>query len=101
MKVLVACANGSGTSLMMMKTVEKSFKKLNIPLTGINHTNLAEGKSTATQYDAVFTPLNFLDMFEEAKAKGVTIVGVKNVMSEKEITQRIQDETDFVEKYAK
>lgn len=40
-------------------------------------------------------------MFEDAAKKGVTVVGVKNVMSDKEITQRIVDETDFEEKYKK
>jgi PTS system ascorbate-specific IIB component len=101
MNILVSCANGSGTSLMMMKSVEKSMKKLGIPVSKINHTSIAEGKSTASQYDAVFTPLNFVDMFEYAAKKGVTVVGVKNVMSDKEITQRIVDETDFEEKYKK
>lgn len=101
MNILVSCANGSGTSLMMMKSVEKSMKKLGIPVSKINHTSIAEVKSTASQYDAVFTPLNFVDMFEDAAKKGVTVVGVKNVMSDKEITQRIVDETDFEEKYKK
>lgn len=101
MNILVSCANGSGTSLMMMKSVEKSMKKLGIPVSKINHTSIAEGKSTASQYDAVFTPLNFVDMFEDAAKKSVTVVGVKNVMSDKEITQRIVDETDFEEKYKK
>lgn len=101
MNILVSCANGSGTSLMMMKTVEKSMKKLGIPLTKIAHTSIAEGKSTAAQYDAVFTPLNFVDMFVDAEKKGVTVVGVKNVMSEKEITQRITDETDFEARFKK
>ena len=101
MNILVSCANGSGTSLMMMKSVEKSMKKLGIPVSKINHTSIAEGKSTASQYDAVFTPLNFVDMFEDAAKKGVTVVGVKNVMSDKEITQRSVDETDFEEKYKK
>ena len=101
MNILVSCANGSGTSLMMMKSVEKSMKKLGIPISKINHTSIAEGKSTASQYDAVFTPLKFVNMFEDASKKGVTVVGVKNVMRDKEITQRIIDETDFEEKYKK
>ena len=101
MNILVSCANGSGTSLMMMKSVQKSMKKLDIPVSRIEHTSIAEGKSTAAQYDAVFTPLNFVDMFADAEKKVVKVVGVKNVMSDKEITQRIIDETDFEEKYKK
>lgn len=101
MNILVSCANGSGTSLMMMKSVEKAMKKLGIPISNINHISIAEGKSTAGQYDAVFTPLNFVDMFDDAAKKGVKVIGVKNVMSDKEIMQRVIDETDFQEKYVK
>lgn len=32
MRILVSCANGSGTSLMMMRSVEKAMKELNIQL---------------------------------------------------------------------
>ncbi|MBP1043507.1 PTS sugar transporter subunit IIB [Vagococcus sp. BWB3-3] len=98
MRVLVACANGSGTSLMMKKSVEKALKELGFHITNIHHCAISEGKSTATQYDVVFTPMNFLNMFDNAKKKGVTIVGVKNVMSSKEVVERV-NETDLAEKF--
>lgn len=98
MRVLVACANGSGTSLMMKKSVEKALKELGFHITNIHHCAISEGKSTATQYDVVFTPMNFLSMFDNAKKKGVTIVGVKNVMSSKEVVERV-NETDLAEKF--
>ncbi|GAB2027508.1 PTS sugar transporter subunit IIB [Lactovum odontotermitis] len=101
MRVLVSCANGSGTSLMMLKTVEKVLKNLNIEVTQSNHCSISEGKSSVGQYDAVFTPLNFLDMFAEAKKKGIIVVGVKNVLSVKEITERVVNETNLVERFAK
>ena len=96
MNILVSCANGSGTSLMMMRSVQKAFKRLNIPIAKIEHTNLAEGKSTAKQYDMVFTTTNFVDMFKDAQDKGVLVIGVKNVMSDKEVEQRVREETDLV-----
>lgn len=96
MNVLVSCANGSGTSLMMMKSVKKAFGRLNIPISKIEHTSIAEGTSTAKQYDIVFTPKNFLNMFEDAKAKGITVIGVKNVLSDKEIEQHIREDTNLV-----
>ena len=86
MKILVSCANGSGTSLMMMRSVQKAFKRLNLPITQIEHTNLAEGKSTAKQYD----------MVKDAKEKGVQVIGVKNVMRDKEVEQRVREDTDLV-----
>ena len=63
MNILVSCANGSGTSLMMMKSVEKAMKKLGIPITKINHTSIAEGKSTATQYDLNYSYFSLKDYF--------------------------------------
>lgn len=96
MNILVSCANGSGTSLMMMKSVQKAFRRLNIDITKIEHTSIAEGTSTAKQYDIVFTPKNFLNMFDDAKDKGITIIGVKNVMSDKEIEEHVRNETDLV-----
>lgn len=98
MRVLVACANGSGTSLMMMKSVEKALKAEGFNITNIHHCAISEGKSTAKSYDVVFTPMNFVNMFDSAKEKGITIIGVKNVMSPKEITQRVQ-ESDLAEKF--
>lgn len=84
LKILVSCANGAGTSLMMKMRVEKAVKDLNIPVQTIHHCSLSEGKSAATQYDVVFCPLNFISMFEDAKKKGIHIVGMKNVLSDKE-----------------
>ncbi|MBM6739510.1 PTS sugar transporter subunit IIB [Enterococcus gallinarum] len=91
MRVLVSCANGSGTSLMMMRSVEKALKAEGINITMIHHCAISEGKSTAKNYDVVFTPMNFIHMFDQAKDKGVTIIGVKNVMSPKEITERARE----------
>ncbi|MGY3765746.1 PTS sugar transporter subunit IIB [Vagococcus vulneris] len=94
MRILISCANGSGTSLMMMRSAEKAMKDLGIKITKIHHCSISEGKSSATQYDVVFTPVNFLSMFDQAVKKGVTVVGIKNVMSAKEIGEKFS-ETDL------
>lgn len=94
MRILVSCANGSGTSLMMMRSVEKAMKELDVPITKIHHCAISEGKSSASQYDVVFTPVNFLGMFDQAQKKGVTVIGIKNVMSPKEISEKFA-ETDL------
>ncbi|MFI3621159.1 PTS sugar transporter subunit IIB [Vagococcus fluvialis] len=91
MRVLISCANGSGTSLMMMRSAEKAMKDLGINITKIHHCSISEGKSSASQYDVVFTPVNFLNMFDQAIKKGVTVVGIKNVMSHKEISEKFQE----------
>lgn len=100
MRVLVSCANGSGTSLMMMRSVEKALKAEGFHITNIHHCAISEGKSTAKSYDVVFTPMNFVNMFDGAKDKGVTVIGVRNVMSPKEITERV-NESDLKERFIK
>ncbi|EMF0080143.1 PTS sugar transporter subunit IIB [Enterococcus hirae] len=91
MRILVSCPNGSGTSLMMMRSVEKAMKELGVSITKIHHCAISEGKSSATQYDVVFTPVNFLNMFIQAKKKGITVIGIKNVMSAKEIGEKFAE----------
>jgi len=91
MNILVSCANGSGTSLMMKMTVQKVIKKLNLKVTKIHHCSLSEGKSSASKYDVVFCPLNFVDMFKDAVAKGVIVIGLRNVMSVDEMEAKMKE----------
>ncbi len=91
LNVLVACANGAGTSLMAKLTAEKVFKTLNVPIGRIHHCSLSEGKGMAGQFDVVFCPLNFANMFEDAKASGTAIIGLKNVLSPKEMEEKLKE----------
>jgi PTS system ascorbate-specific IIB component len=100
MKVLVSCANGAGSSLLMKMNVMKVFKKLDIPVQQIHHCSLSEGKSSATKFDVVFCPLNFLSMFKDAIDKGTLVIGLRNVMGEQEATEKIIA-AGLVEKYKK
>lgn len=84
-KILCACANGSGTSLMMQMTVEKVAKKLGMDVSNVHHCALSEGTSTAPNYDIVCFPRNFENMFQGVKDKTI-LVPLRNVMSEDEIT---------------
>lgn len=91
LKILVACANGAGTSLMMKLTTEKVIKKLGLKVSTIHHCSLSEGKSAAMQYDLVLCPLNFVSMFGDAQKKGVKVVGLKNVLSAQEMETKLKE----------
>jgi PTS system ascorbate-specific IIB component len=97
LKILVACANGAGTSLMMKMSVEKAAGELGLPVEKIHHCAMAEGKSSASQYDIAFVPLNFVDMFKSASEEGTVIIGLRNVLSADEVKEKLQ-QTDFVPK---
>lgn len=91
MRVLVSCANGSGTSLMMKGKVEQALQELNVHIDNIHHCAIAEGKATAHQYDVVFCSSNFVELFEDAAAQGVLILGMKNILSVDEAKLRIRE----------
>jgi ascorbate PTS system EIIB component len=91
LRILVACANGAGTSLMMKMTAEKVLRDLNITDSNIHHCPLSEGISSADKYDVVFVPLNFYHMYDAAIAKGVTVIGLKNVLSKDEMKTRLTE----------
>lgn len=90
MKILVSCANGSGTSLMLSMTVKKAFLKLGVTLSKVHHCSISEGKSSATMYDVVFTSPNFVNQFKNAEDRGIAVIGIKNVMSEQEVLAAIE-----------
>ena len=87
LKLLVCCGNGAGTSMMIKLNVEKVIKKMGVDVQSIYHCAISEGKSLASQYDVVLCSKNFVPMFKQAEEKGTKIVGLKNVMSAKEIEE--------------
>lgn len=90
MKILVACANGSGTSLMASMTAERVCKKFGLDAQ-VHHTSLSEGKNTSVNYDVVFCPQNFANMFTHAEERGVTVIGLRNVLSDKEMEEKMRE----------
>lgn len=94
-KILVACANGAGTSLMMKMSVQKAAKALDLPVDNIHHCALSEGVSSARQFDIVFAPLNFVNMYKDAQAAGVIVIGLRNVLSEKEVKEKLVESGAF------
>ncbi|MGN1381758.1 MAG: PTS sugar transporter subunit IIB [Eubacterium sp.] len=89
--ILCCCANGSGTSLMMAMTLEKVIKAQGYKVPKHQHCSLSEGKNTSLQYDIVLCPQNFVNMFDAAAKKGVKIIGMRNVMSVKEMTEKLEN----------
>ena len=48
-KILCACANGSGTSLMMQLTVERVAKKLGMDVSEVHHSAYRSRTSSPTR----------------------------------------------------
>ncbi len=88
-KILACCSNGSGTSMMMSLTLDKIIKKNGYNVSEAIHKSISEGRLIAEEYDIVLCPLNFVPMFKDAAEKGTKIIGLKNVMSEKEMAEKL------------
>lgn len=90
LKVIAACGNGMGSSQIIKMKIEKVFKKLNIPVS-IHHTSIGAAKSEASTYDVVFCSEALKGNFSRAEASGTIIVGLRNLLSEQEIEEKIRE----------
>lgn len=88
LKVVAACGNGMGSSQIIKMKIQKIFKKLNIPVS-IDHTSIGVAKTQASNYDVVFCSDALKDNFNNIKKSGTKIIGLKNILSEKEIEEKI------------
>ncbi|MDO4633430.1 MAG: PTS sugar transporter subunit IIB [Eubacteriales bacterium] len=91
MSFMVCCANGAGSSLMMKMTMMKVLDKVGIKPGKVHHCALSEGKSAAPQYDVVFCAQNFTNMFKDAEKKGTIVIGLRNILSQQEIEQKMKE----------
>ena len=89
LKVIAACGSGMGSSMMMKMKLEKVFKSLGIQAS-IMHTNAGEAKSTTSQYHMIVCSDVLKDMFTSAAENGIEIVPLKNILDEKEITEKLK-----------
>lgn len=89
-KILVCCANGAGTSLMIKMTVEKACKKVGFEAK-VTHAPISEGKGTARNYDIVITTSNFSKMFDSAKDHGTIVIPLLNPMSQDEVIKHFKE----------
>lgn len=88
LKVIAACGNGMGSSQIIKMKIEKVFKKLKIDVQ-IHHTSVGEAKTQASNYDVVFCSEALKNNFAQAEKSGTIIIGLKNLLSEQEIEQKI------------
>lgn len=91
LSILVCCANGAGSSLMLKQAMQKVMDKVGLKPAKIHHCALSEGKSAAPQFDVVFCAQNFANMFKDAEKKGTMVIGLRNIMSPKEIEEKMRE----------
>jgi len=90
LKVIAACGSGMGSSQIIKMKLEKVFKNLNIEAS-IYHTNVGDAKSQASNYDVVVCSESLIGTFQNSSAKNLIVIGLKNLLSEKEITEKVTE----------
>ena len=82
MKIIAACGNGMGTSMIIKQKVEAISNKLNLGAS-VEAMSVGQAKSMIGNADIIITSTHLANQFSTSeKAK---IIGVKNLMDEKEI----------------
>lgn len=89
MKILAVCGNGMGTSNIIKMKIQKITQDLGIKAT-VEHASIAAGKSKAMEYDVVFCSNAFLPNLVELEQRNITVIGVKNLMSEVELKEKFE-----------
>lgn len=87
-KILVSCASGSGTSMLMKLSCEKACKAMGITAQ-VAHAPVAEAKSSAKNYDIVITSPAFAKNFDSLN--GVKVGYVKNPVSQAEYEKVLKE----------
>jgi PTS system ascorbate-specific IIB component len=87
LKVLAACGNGMGSSLIIKMKIEKVLKGMGLQCE-VHHASVGQAKSDARNYDLILVSETLVKEFTNlGKAK---VVGLKNLLSEEEIKTKVE-----------
>lgn len=87
LKIVAACGNGMGTSMIIKLKVEKICKSLNIDAS-VEALSMGQSKGLVNSVDIIICSTHLMDGFDSTKK--AKIVGVKNLMDENEIKSALE-----------
>ena len=85
-KVLAACGNGMGSSLIIKMKIEKVLKDMNLDFE-VHHESVGQAKSAAKNYDLVIVSHTLAEEFQNLG--NCKVVGLVNLLSEDEIKEKV------------
>lgn len=86
-KVLAACGNGMGSSMIIKMKIDKVLRDLEIDHE-IDHCSVGEGINRAKDYQLIIISEAFVQEFHVDATK-TKVVGLKNLLSEDEIKEKV------------
>jgi len=88
LKVLAACGNGMGSSLIIKMKIEKVLKAMNIEYK-IHHCSVGQATSDAKNFDIILVSKAFVKDF--SNAGNAKVIGLVNLLSEDEIKSKLEE----------
>lgn len=88
LKVLAACGNGMGSSLIIKMKIEKVLKSMNLEYK-IDHCSVGQAKSEAKNFDLILVSKPFVKEF--TNCGNAKVIGLVNLLSEQEITEKLNE----------
>lgn len=87
LKVLAACGNGMGSSLIIKMKIEKVLKDMGLDCE-VHHASVGQAKTDAKNFDLVLVSQVFTKEF--ANAGNAKVVGLLNLLSDQEIKEKVE-----------
>ncbi len=88
LKVLAACGNGMGSSMIIKMKIEKILKEMGKECS-VHHASVGEAKTQAKDFDVVIVSQMFAKDF--SVPANVKVIGLLNLLDEKEIRTKLEE----------
>lgn len=88
LKVLAACGNGMGSSMIIKMKIEKVLKEMGKDA-NVHHASVGEAKTQAKDFDVVIVSQMFVKDFTVPEK--VKVVGLVNLLDENEIRSKLEE----------
>ncbi|NQZ65904.1 MAG: PTS sugar transporter subunit IIB [Mycoplasmatales bacterium] len=89
MKIVAACGNGMGTSMIIKLKVEKIVKNLGLENVSVEALSAGQAKGRVVNSDIIICSTHLVDQFDSSQR--AKIVGVRNLMDDKEIESALKE----------
>lgn len=87
MKILAVCGMGLGSALLIKMTIERAVKALGIDAT-VDTADIGMARGAGVKADVIVTSAHLAERLGDVEG---TIITVKNLMSEEEVTEKLRD----------
>lgn len=88
LKVLAACGNGMGSSLIIKMKIDKVLKEMGYECE-VHHASVGQAKADARNFDLVMVSQIFAKEF--TNLGDTKVVGLVNLLSEDEIREKVKE----------